>query len=62
MTEIIKLDAPIVVGAGVAGLTVALGLPQSPRHQRSRDGVDVVGAGRHRGRTLFDGLAAATCC
>ncbi len=29
MTEIIKLDAPIVVGAGVAGLTVALGLPRA---------------------------------
>jgi L-aspartate oxidase len=29
VTEITRLDAPLVVGAGVAGLTVALGLPRS---------------------------------
>ena len=29
MTEITRLDAPLVVGAGVAGLTVALGMPQA---------------------------------
>ncbi|MGH8952429.1 MAG: L-aspartate oxidase [Acidimicrobiia bacterium] len=29
MTEITRLDAPLVVGAGVAGLTVALGLPRA---------------------------------
>ncbi len=29
MPEITRLDAPIVVGAGVAGLTVALGLPRA---------------------------------
>jgi L-aspartate oxidase len=29
MTDITRLDAPLVVGAGVAGLTVALGLPRA---------------------------------
>ncbi|MGH8915668.1 MAG: FAD-binding protein, partial [Acidimicrobiia bacterium] len=29
MPEITRLDAPLVVGAGVAGLTVALGLPSA---------------------------------
>ena len=29
MVDTVRLDAPIVVGAGVAGLTVALGLPRS---------------------------------
>ena len=29
MTEITRLDAPLIVGAGVAGLTVALGLPRA---------------------------------
>jgi L-aspartate oxidase len=29
VTEITRLDAPLVVGAGVAGLTVALGLPHA---------------------------------
>jgi L-aspartate oxidase len=29
VTEITRLDAPMVVGAGVAGLTVALGLPRA---------------------------------
>ena len=29
MTDIKRLDAPLIVGAGVAGLTVALGLPRS---------------------------------
>jgi L-aspartate oxidase len=29
MTDIIRLDAPIVVGAGVAGLSVALGLSRA---------------------------------
>ncbi|HSO49601.1 MAG TPA: FAD-binding protein, partial [Acidimicrobiia bacterium] len=29
MTEISRLDAPLIVGAGVAGLTVALGLPRA---------------------------------
>lgn len=29
MTEVTRLDAPLVVGAGVAGLTVALGLPRA---------------------------------
>jgi L-aspartate oxidase len=29
VTEITRLDAPLVVGAGVAGLTVALGLPRA---------------------------------
>ena len=29
MTEVVRLDTPIVVGAGVAGLSVALGLPRA---------------------------------
>lgn len=29
MTKVIRLDAPLVVGAGVAGLSVALGLPRA---------------------------------
>ena len=29
MTDISRLDAPLIVGAGVAGLTVALGLPRA---------------------------------
>ena len=29
MTDITRLDAPLIVGAGVAGLTVALGLPRA---------------------------------
>lgn len=29
MTEVVRLDGPLIVGAGVAGLTVALGLPRA---------------------------------
>jgi L-aspartate oxidase len=29
MTKVVRLDAPLVVGAGVAGLSVALGLPRA---------------------------------